>query len=383
MEAKDWEIGTLLGEGSFARVHRATLRSTGEAFALKIVDSSKLNRYKREEEVVLERQVLTMLPPHPGIVKLVYEFSSKKAHYFALELLSGGELLDLVRPHGLRLTLARYYLAQVLSALQHVHACGVVYRDLKPENCVLTASRSLKLVDFGSAKVTAASGKTREFVGTPNYMSPEAIGSRPTSARSDMWSLGALTCQLLSGTPPFTAGSEFLTLRRVQSAAFELPEATPRPWAELVGKLLRLQPLRRLTARGVWASAALGGMPPGEFEAVGYTAFASPPPPCSADEETVEERLRAVSDADGTSLAAHLASGTEAERALLAFEMGRRGLLQAQHRLPLGLPAAQPAPFSDADLTAGFGEARGGASCASCSSSCWGWGWGKRGIRRV
>ena len=371
LSPKDLQVGVMLGEGSFARVHKASLVSTGEELALKIVDAAKLRRHKREDEVHTERRVLTMLAaaPHANCVLLRHTFSTDSAYYLALELLSGGELLSLSRPHGQRLSSLEHYLPQVLAGLRHLHGCTptIVYRDLKPENCCLSATGVLKLVDFGSAKLVGSGsggGASREFVGTPHYMSPEAVGSKqPTTIRSDYWSLGALLCQLLSGEPPFEAGSEFLTLRRVQTAKYQLPEATPSAWADLARRLLVLNPRRRLTAEAVQAHAALAA-----YSGAGAGEPPPGPPPPSPQELKIDECIAALSTATdgGVTLLSGLAAPL---RARVAFEMGRRGVLRPELRTALDLPAEPPPPITD-DLAAALPSSGAGLSAMWPSWAC-------------
>ena len=399
LKASDWKIGALLGEGSFARVHRAQLIATGDEFALKVVDATKLQRYERTDEVLTERRVLALLPAHPHVVRLHHSFRTDKSFFLAMELLPGGELLGLSRPHGLRLSLLPYYLSQILAALQHVHAHEVVYRDLKPENCCLTSEGRLKLVDFGSAKlvdklaaVETTRAVAREFVGTPQYMSPEAVANSLTTSRSDFWSLGALLCHLLSGHAPFEGGSEFLTLRRVQTARYELPEATPAPFADLVRRLLVLTPHRRLDARGVWGHAALagsnssgsgggsggsgsssssskgGGSRHAASTAGGDVAVGMPPPP-TPEEAELEAKIQTEVMADAERVVRAAAERLDpTQRSLLAFELGRRGLLHPSMRVPLGLPATPPPPVTDY-LAAALGTS--GDVQVSIGCFCW------------
>ena len=147
----------LLGEGNYSQVIFAKLRSTQEALALKVIEKSKVKRHKKEDEVRVEKWVLTNLR-HPGIIKLYASFQDQSSLYLALELVPNGELWKMAHRKGVRPSLAAFYTAQLLEVLQYLHEHGVVHRDIKPENVLLTADEHIKLIDFGTAKVRTRGG---------------------------------------------------------------------------------------------------------------------------------------------------------------------------------------------------------------------------------
>ena len=228
LNPSSFEIGELLGEGNYSMVYQATLKSTQEQFALKVVDKSKVKRYKKADEVVVEKWVLTNLA-HPSMIRLFHAFQDQGSLFLALEFVPGGELWALTHKKGLRPSLSAFYAAQMLDVLQYLHENDVVHRDVKPENVLLTATGHLKVIDFGTAKLLrhpiklnadteadnkgARRGKFKEFVGTPEYMSPEAIDNKDTDYRADLWSLGCFLVQMLAGMPPFKGGSDYLTFK--------------------------------------------------------------------------------------------------------------------------------------------------------------------------
>jgi len=223
LNPSSFEIGELLGEGNYSMVYQATLKSTQEQFALKVVDKSKVKRYKKADEVVVEKWVLTNLA-HPSMIRLFHAFQDQGSLFLALEFVPGGELWALTHKKGLRPSLSAFYAAQMLDVLQYLHENDVVHRDVKPENVLVQASGHLKLIDFGTAKLVGrspgsseatlgAKSKWKEFVGTPEYMSPEAIDNKDTDYRADLWSLGCFLVQMLAGMPPFKGGSDYLTFK--------------------------------------------------------------------------------------------------------------------------------------------------------------------------
>ena len=179
-----FQVEHLLGEGNYSQVLAATLKSTQQHVALKVIDKAKVKRYKKEDEVLIERWVLRQLR-HPSIVEMFHAFQEVGALYLSLELLPGGELWALTHRCGLPAALASFYAAQMLEVLQFLHERDVVHRDVKPENVLLTANAHIKVIDFGTAKLLRhpiklsapadesdkRRGKFKEFVGTPEYAS--------------------------------------------------------------------------------------------------------------------------------------------------------------------------------------------------------------------
>ena len=275
IDASHYTVEGIIGEGNYSQIYRATLKSTQQPVALKMIDKEKCKRYKKEDEILVERWVLRNCI-HPAVVEMYSAFQEVGALYLALELLPGGELWAKTHRVGLPLGLARFYAAQLLEVLQFLHERDIVHRDVKPENVLLTGDGHIKVIDFGTAKLlrhpiklqsdeAAAAdeakgmrkdrrGRFKEFVGTPEYMSPEAINNKNTDQRADLWSLGSFVAQIVTGWPPFKGGSDYLTFKRVLARKFQLPDGTPPEAASLVEALCVLDPRARLG--GVWTADA-------------------------------------------------------------------------------------------------------------------------------
>ncbi|GMF17928.1 unnamed protein product [Phytophthora fragariaefolia] len=200
----------------------------------------------------MEKDVLNRLR-HPNIIRLYQTFQDDNNLYFLLELLDGGELLTHLLHEGRQLPLdedlARFYLADIVNAVEYMHSNQVLHRDLKPENMVVCKDSGghLKLIDFGTAKNfadTALNGPN--FVGTPEYMPPETIDNKEPTFASDMWAFGCIVYQLLTGETPFSGGSAYLTFLRVQDGNYYLPEYLSDAAKDLVSKLLQKDANTRL-----------------------------------------------------------------------------------------------------------------------------------------
>uniref|UniRef100_K3WPX8 Protein kinase domain-containing protein n=1 Tax=Globisporangium ultimum (strain ATCC 200006 / CBS 805.95 / DAOM BR144) TaxID=431595 RepID=K3WPX8_GLOUD len=255
-DIKDFRIEAQIGEGNFSRIVRATYTPTQETFALKVVEKQRVKRLRIRHanifnEINMEKEVLNKLR-HPNIIRLYHTFQDNDKLYFLLEFLDGGELLDHLihekRQIGLHEDTVRFYLADVVNAIEYVHANQIIHRDLKPENMVVCKDTNhLKLIDFGTAKNladTALNGPN--FVGTPEYMSPETIDNKDVTFASDLWALGCIVFQLCTGETPFSGGSAYLTFLKVQDGSFHLPEYLSDEAKDLITKLLQKDPKARL-----------------------------------------------------------------------------------------------------------------------------------------
>ena len=192
---------------------------------------------------------------HPNIVSLFCTFSDPNHLYYVLELCPNGELLTWLKKFGnFDLNTVRFYTAEIALALEFLHKHNIIHRDLKPENLLLTASMHLKLTDFGTSKELEGSdtlARSNSFVGTAEYVCPELLSIKETSAASDLWALGAIVYQLITGRMPFHGATQYLTFQNVLNRQFSYPQQPFDAHArDLVDGLLALEPAKRLGAAG-------------------------------------------------------------------------------------------------------------------------------------
>lgn len=254
----DLEVLGTLGEGNFSRIALVKHRQTGEHFALKILEKAQVERVQKRHpnvanEISMERRILSRLR-HPNVVELYHAFQDCYCLYMLLEYCAGGEVWQRLQAEGKSLvsvgvpyTLARFYTREVVEALRFLHGEGIVHRDVKPENMVLTARGRLKLIDFGTAKdVIETDLNGPDFVGTPEYMSPEASRSQETFMEADLWALGCCLYQFLVGVSPFRAPAPYLVFLRSRRCCLRFPAVVPPHARDLILKLLRRRPQERL-----------------------------------------------------------------------------------------------------------------------------------------
>jgi len=246
-----YEILETIQDGTYATSYRARDKVLDRMVLLKVLhmrqacDVDLVQRFRRE--AMLQARL-----KHPGIVT-VYDFGAGDDFYIASEFIEGGTLEQRLKERGqLSLDELRPILRQVIRALGYAHEQGVVHRDLKPANILITASGEAKLTDFGLAYARDYSPLTTEgcVVGTPAYMSPEQSRGRRTDARTDVFSLGVVIYEALSGANPFQsdsyADSLNLILNREPAPLVRALPDLPAEVSRLVEQMMVKEPEHRL-----------------------------------------------------------------------------------------------------------------------------------------
>ena len=263
-----YRLTRLLGEGGMGAVWEATHELTGGQVALKVVqglDHEGLARFQREARTLAGLD-------HPHLVRVHAAQLEGARPYLVQELLEGGSLADAVRGGPLEVERARELARQVAEGVAAAHRAGVLHRDLKPDNVLLTAEGQAKVADFGLAGVSQASRerltRTGAVLGTPAYMAPEqAVDARAADERADVYGLGGLLYVMLTGVPPLeTAGRSLIeTLTALQSEAPVSPTqrnpAVPADLAEVCRVALAKDPADRYPSAVAFAQALAGGPP--------------------------------------------------------------------------------------------------------------------------
>lgn len=238
-----------LGVGGFGRVELVTAGdNNNESFALKKMKKSDIGDSKQQQHILNEKSIMEDCES-PFIVRLYKTFKDRKYLYMLMEPCLGGELWTILRNHTrFEDDQAKFYTACVIEAFDYLHTKKVIYRDLKPENILLDSSGYVKIVDFGFAKQLGSEGCAWTFCGTPEYVAPEIITNKSHDHRADIWSLGILMYELLTGRPPFTnrpdKGQVYpLILKGMKGVTF--PRLLSSSAVELIRQLCRLSPNQR------------------------------------------------------------------------------------------------------------------------------------------
>uniref|UniRef100_A0A3B5MQW6 Citron Rho-interacting kinase n=1 Tax=Xiphophorus couchianus TaxID=32473 RepID=A0A3B5MQW6_9TELE len=221
----DFELCAVVGRGRFAEVRVVREKATGDVCALKTMNKAVL---RTQENVVFheeERRILA-LNSSPWIPQLLYAFQDKDHVYLAMEYLPGGDLMSLLNRYEDQFdeSMAQFYLAELVEAIQAVHQLGYVHRDVKPENILIDRTGHIKLADFGSAaKLTANRTVTTATVpvGTQDFLSPEVLtvingGSQSTyGVECDWWSLGIIAYEMIYAKSPFSDATSTKTINNI------------------------------------------------------------------------------------------------------------------------------------------------------------------------
>eukprot|EP00928_Gymnodinium_smaydae_P019927 TRINITY_DN1767_c1_g1_i1.p1 TRINITY_DN1767_c1_g1~~TRINITY_DN1767_c1_g1_i1.p1 ORF type:complete len:762 (-),score=175.32 TRINITY_DN1767_c1_g1_i1:83-2272(-) len=240
----------LLGCGGFGAVYLVQDMRPGkgkEAYALKSLSKGYIVKAGMQQSVMSEKAVQLMCNS-VFIVKLYEAYNGSQELFFLLELALGGELFATYHKHGFfrKVKHAQFYCAGALLAFEHMHALKILYRDLKPENLLLTDTGRVKLTDMGLAKITP--GLSYTTCGTPDYFAPEMLGSEGHNKAVDWWTLGILMYELMVGNPPFESGSPAETYRKIKRGIqfAEFPQYLRGAGKDLISDLCQPCPQDRL-----------------------------------------------------------------------------------------------------------------------------------------
>ncbi|KAH3686682.1 hypothetical protein WICPIJ_002326 [Wickerhamomyces pijperi] len=248
-KASDFQPIIVLGEGSYGKVILVRENKTGKLYAMKkLKKASLIIQTKTIERTMTEKTILERVK-HPNIVKLYYSFQDHERLYLILEYIQGGELFQHLQIEKfVSETDAAVHLSQIVLALQHLHSIGIIYRDLKPENCLLDTNGFLILTDFGLSKESLSEDdRCTSLIGTPEYMAPEILQDVPYDNAVDFWSLGCVMHDMLTGGPPFTGNSNKIIYDKITTKKLKLPFYLSLDAKDLIQRLLQKNPQKRLT----------------------------------------------------------------------------------------------------------------------------------------
>lgn len=253
-----YEMGKVLGQGTFAKVYSGKNIVTNENVAIKVISKEQVRKAGMMEQI--EREISVMrLVRHPNVVELKEVMATRGKIYFVMEHVKGGELFAKVAKGKLKEEYARKYFQQLISAIDYCHSRGVSHRDLKPENLLLDEHGNLKVTDFGLSALPEhlrQDGLLHTQCGTPAYVAPEVLRKKGyDGAKADIWSCGVILFVLVAGFLPFQEENVMRMYRKVFKGEYEFP-----PWfnpevRRLVAKLLVVDPNKRLSIQGIMRQA--------------------------------------------------------------------------------------------------------------------------------
>lgn len=251
MSIDDFELLKVIGKGSFGKVMQVRKKDTGRIYAMKIIKKAHIVERDEVSHTMAERHVLGKLV-HPYIVPIKYSFQNPEKLYLVLAFVNGGELFFHLQQQGrFPEERAKFYAAELLSALECLHSLNIIYRDLKPENILLDYTGHIALCDFGLCKLNMNQGKkTNTFCGTPEYLAPEVLKGEGYTKTVDWWTLGILLYEMISGLPPFYDENTNVMYHKILQDPLVFNDDMSAVVIDLLQKLLNRDGLTRLGSNG-------------------------------------------------------------------------------------------------------------------------------------
>ncbi|KZS89665.1 Pkinase-domain-containing protein [Sistotremastrum niveocremeum HHB9708] len=255
---EDFELLKVIGKGSFGKVMQVRKKDTSRIYALKTIRKAHIASRPGEITHILAERTVLALVNNPFIVPLKFSFQNRDKLYLVMSFVNGGELFyHLQREGKFDEHRSRFYAAELLCALEHLHSFNVVYRDLKPENILLDFTGHIALCDFGLCKLNMSeSEKTNTFCGTPEYIAPELLENQGYTKTVDWWTLGVLIYEMMTGLPPFYDENVNTMYQRILHDPLRFPTDPPlsREATSLISSLLIRNPAHRLGATPPFSS---------------------------------------------------------------------------------------------------------------------------------
>ena len=242
-----FEIGKPLGAGKFGTIYLAKAKChPGLYVAIKVMFKSKLTK-SHITQILRETKHLDTVR-HQNVISLYDFFHDENRIYFVMEYANGGDLYHSLcaRKRFSEAEAAKIFKQAVL-AIKTCHSNNIIHRDIKPENFVLTSGSVVKLIDFGWSAPCDQSSRRNTLCGTLDYLAPELVLSKPYSFAIDIWCLGVLLFELLTGSPPFEDDDMLVTKLNIKYVSYTLPEFLTDKVKNLIGNILKFDPLARLT----------------------------------------------------------------------------------------------------------------------------------------
>jgi len=253
----DFELLRVIGRGSYAKVLMVELKETKRVYAMKVIKKELISEDEDIDWIQTEKHVFEMASNYPFLVGLHSCFQTISRLIFVIEYVSGGDLMyHMQRQRRLPEDHARFYSAEIILALHHLHERGIIYRDLKLDNVLIDMEGHIKLTDYGMCKEGLKKGeKTSTFCGTPNYIAPEMLRGEDYDYSVDFWALGVLMFEMLAGRSPFDVvgsaenpdqNTEDYLFQVILEKTIRIPRSLSVKAASILKGFLNKNPIERL-----------------------------------------------------------------------------------------------------------------------------------------
>ncbi|XP_076667956.1 cAMP-dependent protein kinase catalytic subunit alpha [Andrena cerasifolii] len=239
----DFEQLRTIGTGAFGRVIVVKYMATSAYYAMKILEKAKIVKLKQVNHTYNEKRILQCVR-FPFVVYMEFCFKDNSYIYMVLPYINGGEMFTHLRRMGkFDESLARFYAAQVVLALEYLHHCRLVYRDLKPENILIQNTGYIRVTDFGFCKMI--NSRTWTLCGTPEYLAPEVILSKGYGQSVDWWSFGVLIYEMNAGYPPFYSRDPMRIYEKIVAGRYRFAPHFGEELRDILKNILQVDLSRR------------------------------------------------------------------------------------------------------------------------------------------
>ena len=241
-----FEILEKIGDGGFGKVFKVRQKKTNNIYAMKVLSKAFLIKMNQLHYAITECNVLKS-SNCPFIIKLHYSFQTPKNLYMILDLCSLGDLKYQIKEYLFEEDDAKFYIAEIILAIEYLHKRDIIYRDLKPENILIDEDGHFKLSDFGLAKENIINDMPNgTFCGSPPYLSPEMLSHEGSTKASDIYGIGVILYEMLNGSTPFYDEDYNLMYKNISENRLMFPEFFSDEVKDLLEKMLEKDPKKRI-----------------------------------------------------------------------------------------------------------------------------------------
>ncbi|KRW99091.1 Protein kinase-like domain [Pseudocohnilembus persalinus] len=248
---QSFDIIKILGQGAFGKVFLVRNKNNGILYAMKALKKKNLILKKQLRFAVTESNVLKNCNS-TFVMGLHYAFQTPAYLYLVMDYCPGGDLAQHIMQKGsFDDKTAKFYIAELVLAIENLHSKNIIYRDLKPENILLAQDGHIKLADFGLSKENIGKNEnTSTFCGTPAYLSPEMVIHKKASPMSDIYGIGCCLYEMLTGDPPFYTDDIPTMYKQIKDSSLKFPNNINKQTKEFLKRILEKNPEKRLGYKG-------------------------------------------------------------------------------------------------------------------------------------
>jgi protein-serine/threonine kinase len=243
----DFTTLKVIGKGSYGTVLLVEKKDDKKIYAMKILKKKAMIKRKQVTHIKAERKIMELID-HPFIIKLIYAFQTPQKLYMVMDYCPGGELFyHIQRVERFNEEAVKFYGAQLVLALEHLHKNNIIYRDLKPENVLINKDGYIKITDFGLSKENISDNSSaKSFCGTPEYLAPEVVEGKGHGQAVDWWSLGSILYEMLTGMPPYYSKDREKLFNKIKTEQVKFHSYMSKNAVDILTKFFIKDPEKRL-----------------------------------------------------------------------------------------------------------------------------------------